>query len=276
MRQTSSEDKDRYRVKIRDMSFYREDSRILSHIDLDVRQGQIIGIMGPSGCGKTTLLRLIGGQLKPHSGSIEVNGHAISDLSRKKRYQARRQMGMLFQQGALFTHLSVYDNVAFPLREHTSLSEAMIRSIVLMKLEAVGLRGARHKMPGELSGGMARRVALARTIALDPELLLYDEPFTGQDPISMGVLVRLIKEINDALGLTSILVSHDVPETLSIADYIYVLGEGRIVGEGTPEAIKNHDNPYVKQFIHGLADGVLPFHYPGPPYEEDLFEGAFS
>lgn len=264
------------RVKIRDLSFHWEDCCILEHINLEVRQGQIVGIMGPSGCGKTTLLRLIGGQLKPHSGSIEVNGYSINILSRKKLYQARRQMGMLFQQGALFTHLSVYENVAFPLREHTQLSENMIRDIVLMKLEAVGLRDAYHKMPSELSGGMSRRVALARTIALDPELLLYDEPFTGQDPISMGVLVRLIKEINNGLGLTSILVSHDVPETMSIVDYIYVLGEGRIVGKGTPEAIKNDDSPYVKQFIHGLADGVFPFHYSASGYKEALSSGASS
>lgn len=238
-------------VKICQLSFARGERVIFKNINLAVKQGTIVGILGGSGCGKTTLLHLIGGQLKPDSGSIEVNGHAIADLPRKKLYEVRRQMGMLFQQGGLFTHLSVYDNVAFPLRENTNYSAAKIKTIVHEKLAAVGLEDTVDKMPHELSGGMARRVALARTIALDPCLLLYDEPFTGQDPINMGVLMRLIKKINNEQGLTSVIVSHDVPETMSIADYIYVLGEGSILGEGTPDRIKNHDNAYVRQFVQG-------------------------
>lgn len=235
-----------------------------------VKQGKITAIMGPSGSGKTTLLRLIGAQLRPDSGQIYVNGQNIHQLSRKSLYETRRNMGLLFQSSALFTHLSVFENVAFPLREHTELNASMIRNIVLMKLEAVGLRGAAHLMPAQLSGGMCRRVALARTIALDPVLMMYDEPFTGQDPISMGVLVRLIQRLNQLLHTTTIIVSHDVEETCSIADYIYLISGGKIIGQGTPDELKRSIEPQIRQFMHGEADGVVPFHYPAKPYTEEL------
>ena len=217
-------------VKTRDLSFKRGDRVIFDGVDIDIRRGSVTAIMGPSGTGKTTLLRLIGGQLKPDKGSVIVDGENVHELRRSQLYQLRKRMGMLFQNGALLTDLNVYDNVAFPLREHTNLSENLIHKLVLMKLEAVGLRGARNLMPSELSGGMARRVALARAIALDPMMIMYDEPFTGQDPISMGVLVRLIRLLNDALGLTSIIVSHDIQDTLSIADEIYLLAGGKEIG----------------------------------------------
>lgn len=226
--------------------------------------------MGPSGCGKTTLLRLIGGQLKPERGSIQVDGKVVNRLSRVQLYELRRKMGVLFQSGALFTNLSVFENVAFPLREHTELSDFMIRDIVLMKLQAVGLRGAKKLMPSQLSGGMARRVALARAIALDPELIMYDEPFTGLDPIALGVIVKLISDLNKALGITTILVSHDVEEALSIADYIYVIASGKIIGQGTPEKVHADRDPEVQQFLQGLPDGVVPFHYPAIDYAQDL------
>lgn len=226
--------------------------------------------MGPSGTGKTTLLRVIGGHLRPDDGTVVVDDLDVSRLSRAKLFQLRKRMGMLFQSGALLTDLSVFENVAYPLREHTSLPGSMIRSLVLMKLEAVGLRGARDLMPGELSGGMARRVALARAIALDPMMVMYDEPFSGQDPISMGVLVQLIRRLNDALGLTSILVSHDVQETVAIADYIYVLSGAKVVGHGTPEELGRTDSEWVDQFMEGLPDGPVPFHYPARDYMEDL------
>ncbi|MBI2791659.1 MAG: ATP-binding cassette domain-containing protein [Gammaproteobacteria bacterium] len=246
---------------------------IFDNIDIDVQIGKVTAIMGPSGSGKTTLLRLIGGQLSPLEGKILVNGFNIPDLNHAELYRVRRQMGMLFQSGALFSDLSVFDNVAFPLREHTNLSEELIRDIVLMKLQAVGLRGARGLMPSELSGGMKRRAALARTIALDPTLIMYDEPFAGQDPISMGVLVKLIRLLNDALGLTSIIVSHDVMETSSIADYIYVIAEGKVIGQGTPDQIKKHPSQWVQQFMQGLPDGPVPFHYPALAYANDLIGG---
>ncbi|ARG97845.1 ATP-binding cassette domain-containing protein [Legionella micdadei] len=257
-------------VQITNLTFSRNGRHIFDGINMVVKRGKITAIMGPSGSGKTTLLRLIGAQLEPEAGEILVNGVNIHQLSRKDLYLARRKMGLLFQSSALFTHLSVFDNVAFPLREHTSLNEAMLRDIVLMKLEAVGLRGAAQLMPEELSGGMARRVALARTIALDPELMMYDEPFTGQDPISMGVLVRLIKRLNQLLETTTIIVSHDVEETCSIADYIYLIAGGRLIGEGTPNELKESTHPQVKQFMHGEADGAVPFHYPARPYTEEL------
>lgn len=259
-------------VKISNLVFTRGERRIFDHIDLSIRRGSITAIMGPSGSGKTTLLRLIGAQLQPDSGTVLVNAQNIHHLSRKQLLIARRKMGMLFQSGALFTHLSMFDNVAFPLREHTNLSEPMIRDIVLMKLEAVGLRGASQLMPAELSGGMARRVALARAIALDPELMMYDEPFTGQDPISMGVLVRLIKRLNELLKTTTVIVSHDVEETCSIADYIYLIAGGRMIAEGTPLELKQSTDSQVKQFMHGEADGVVPFHYPARPYREELLD----
>ena len=228
--------------------------------------------MGPSGTGKTTLLRLIGGQLIPDQGSVTVAGQIVHKLDRNSLYNLRKKMGMLFQEGGLFTHLNVFENVAFPLREHTTLCESMLRNLVLMKLQMVGLRGARYLMPSELSGGMARRVALARAIALDPGLIMYDEPFSGQDPISMGVLVKLIRTLNDTLGLTSIIVSHDVSETLSIADYAYVIADGKVIGKGTPEELKQNEAAQVTQFLRGLPDGPVPFHYPAENFERDLLE----
>jgi len=257
-------------VKIRDLHYARGDRVIFDGVDLDIPRGKLTAIMGPSGSGKTTLLRLIGGQLAPDQGSIEVDGLWVHELGRTDLYGLRRRIGMLFQSGALLTDLTVFDNVAFPLREHTDLPEAMIRDLVLMKLQAVGLRGARDLQPSELSGGMARRVALARAIALDPMMIMYDEPFTGQDPISMGVLVQLIRLLNDALGLTSIIVSHDVKETAAISDYIYVISQGKVIGQGTPEALGKTDSDRVNQFMQGLPDGPVPFHYPAPDYMEDL------
>ncbi|HAT8178743.1 TPA: ATP-binding cassette domain-containing protein [Legionella pneumophila] len=257
-------------VEIKNLFFSLDDHCIFDGIDMVVKQGKITAIMGPSGSGKTTLLRLIGAQLTPDSGQIYVNGQNVHQLSRKALFETRRNMGLLFQSSALFTHLSVFENVAFPLREHTELNASMIRNIVLMKLEAVGLRGAAHLMPAQLSGGMCRRVALARTIALDPVLMMYDEPFTGQDPISMGVLVRLIQRLNQLLHTTTIIVSHDVEETCSIADYIYLISGGKIIGQGTPDELKRSIEPQIRQFMHGEADGVVPFHYPAKPYTEEL------
>ena len=257
-------------VTISDLSFKRGGRLIFGDVNIAVKRGKITAIMGPSGSGKTTLLRLIGGQLLPEAGSIIVDGADIHRLPRKSLYEARKKMGLLFQANALFTHLSVFDNVAFPLREHTSLNPAMIRDVVLMKLEAVGLRGTAHMMPDELSGGMARRVALARTIALDPQLMMYDEPFTGQDPIIMGVLSSLIRKLTDVLGIASIVVSHDIQETLAIADYAYVLSQGEIIGAGTPSDILASSSPELYQFVHGVPDGVVPFHFPAKAYEEDL------
>ena len=257
-------------IEVRGVRFQRGNRWIFDGVDLDIQRGKITAIMGPSGTGKTTMLRLIGGQLRPESGSIHVDGHNIPALSRGELFDVRRKMGMLFQSGALFTDLSVFENVAFPLRVHTELPESMIRDIVLMKLQAVGLRGARDLMPSELSGGMARRAALARAIALDPQLIMYDEPFAGQDPITMGMLVQLIRLLNDALGLTSIIVSHDVNETASIADYIYVIADGKVIGHGTPDELMNSSQPNVRQFLHGLPDGPVPFHFPASDYRADL------
>lgn len=258
-------------VSIRDLVFSRDDRRIFDGIDVDIRRGKITAIMGPSGTGKTTLLKLIGGQLKPDRGSVVFDGQIVHQQRLRDLYALRRKMGMLFQTGALLTDLSVFENVAFPIREHTRLPESMIRTLVLMKLQAVGLRGACHLMPAQLSGGMARRVALARAIALDPMMIMYDEPFTGQDPISLGVLVKLIRDLNHSLGLTSVLVSHDVHETLSIADYIYMISDGKVVGQGTPEELDRADSRFVAQFVHGLADGPVPFHYPSATdYAADL------
>ncbi len=257
-------------IEINKLTFKRNNRAIFNNVDLFIPKGKVTAIMGPSGTGKTTLLRLIGGQLAPANGSIKVAGQEVPTLSRNGLYNLRKRMGMLFQTGGLFTHLSVFENVAFPLREHTQLSNAMIRSLVLMKLEMVGLRGARDLMPSELSGGMARRVALARAIALDPELIMYDEPFSGQDPISMGVLVKLIRSLNDALGLTTVIVSHDVQETLSIADYVYVISDGGVIGEGDGGAITQGQSPQLQQFLHGLPDGPVPFHYPANTLKNDL------
>lgn len=258
-------------VVIENLHFFRGERAIFSDINLMVPRGKITAIMGPSGTGKTTLLRLIGGQLKPEQGSVRINDSFIHKLTRKELYEVRCEIGMLFQSSALFTNLSVFENVAFPLREHSHLPEEIIHDIVLMKLQAVGLRGARDLMPSELSGGMARRVALARAIALDPELIMYDEPFTGLDPIALGVIVKLIRELNDALGMTSIIVSHDVKEVSSIADYVYLIADGKIIGQGTPDQMQVDKSPQVQQFIQGLPDGTVPFHYPAPDYAEDLF-----
>ncbi|MGQ3889396.1 ABC transporter ATP-binding protein [Legionella sp. CNM-1927-20] len=259
-------------VQITNLTFSRGARIIFNNINMAVERGKITAIMGPSGSGKTTLLKLIGAQLKPDAGKILINGLNMHHLPRKELYKVRRKIGLLFQSSALFTHLSVFENVAFPLREHTKLNEDMIRDIVLMKLEAVGLRGAAHLMPAELSGGMTRRVALARTIVLDPELMMYDEPFTGQDPISMGVLVRLIKRLNELLHTTTIIVSHDVEETCSIADYVYLISEGRFIGYGTPQELKESTEPQIRQFMHGEPDGVVPFHYPAKPFIEELLD----
>lgn len=260
-------------VKVRDLKFARGRRMIFDGIDLDIQRGKITAIMGPSGTGKTTLLRLIGGQLRPHAGSVHVEDQQVDKLRHAALYQLRQRMGMLFQNGALLTDMNVFDNVAFPLREHTKLSEEMVRDLVLIKLHAVGLRGARELMPSELSGGMSRRVALARAIALDPMIMMYDEPFTGQDPISMGVLVRLIRKLNDALGLTSIIVSHDIAETASIADYIYLLSDGKVVGQGTAEELNQSSSEWAQQFLKGLPDGPVPFHYKADDYLEDLLAG---
>ena len=263
-------------ITLRDVVFSRSGRRIFDGISLDIPKGKVTAIMGPSGTGKTTLLRLIGGQLRPDSGQVNVAGHDVPGLKRKALYQLREKMGMLFQSGALFTDLSVYENVAFPLRVHTSLPEDMIRDIVLMKLEAVGLRGARELMPSELSGGMTRRVALARSIALDPELIMYDEPFAGQDPIAMGVLVKLIRDLNSSMGLTSVLVSHDVPESLSICHYACIIADGKVIGEGTPEELRAHPSERVQQFLEGQPDGPVPFHYPSGDAAADFGVGGPS
>lgn len=260
-------------VRIRGLRFQRGPRTIFDGVDLDIPRGKVTAVMGPSGTGKTTLLRLIGGQLRPLAGSIAIDGQDVAGLGRRGLYALRRRIGMLFQSGALFTDLSVFENVAFPLREHyPRLPARLLRTLVLMKLEAVGLRGARDLKPAELSGGMARRVALARAVALDPMLMLYDEPFTGQDPISMGVLVQLIRTLNDALGMTSVVVSHDVAEACSIADYVYLISGGRVVAHGTPAQLQASGSDWVGQFMHGLPDGPVPFHYPARDYAADLLD----
>lgn len=257
-------------VQFQDVDFYRGERKIFDGMTLKIPRGKITAIMGPSGTGKTTLLHLIGGLIMPESGSIQVLGKEVPKISRSQLFTLRRQMGMLFQSGALFTSMSVFDNVAFPLKEHTELSAELIKDIVLMKLEAVGLRGARDLMPSELSGGMSRRVALARAIALDPQIMLYDEPFTGQDPISMGVVVKLIKTLNDALNLTSVIVSHDVHEVFSIADYVYIISGGSVIGEGTPQEIESNQSERVRQFVCGEPDGPVKFHYNAAPLVDDF------
>ncbi len=257
-------------LKIDHMTFGFGSRVILDDVSLSFGKGQVVAVMGGSGMGKTTILKLIGGLLKPWSGHIYMAGEDVHALSREKLFGLRRRMGMLFQFGALFTDLSVFENVAFPMREQTSLDEEAIRDLVLLKLNTVGLRGAAHLMPSEVSGGMARRVALARTIALDPELLLYDEPFTGLDPISMGVTARLIKNLNSALHATSVVVTHDVKTTFEIADYVYMISNKKVAAQGTPDELMKSDDPYVRQFLGGLPDGPVAFHYPGPPLAEDL------
>lgn len=257
-------------IKIENLSFARGSRPIFDGLNLAIPRGKVTAIMGPSGTGKTTLLKLIAGQLKPDGGRIFVEGEDVHRLKRTKLYALRQKMGMLFQSGALLTDLNVFDNVAFPLREHTNLPESLIYPLVLMKLQAVGLQGARALMPAELSGGMSRRVALARGIALDPQMIFYDEPFVGQDPITMGVLVELIRKLNDSLGLTSVVVSHDVDEVLSIADYVCVLSEGRVIAQGTKDEVLNSRSAYVEQFIKGLPDGPVPFHYSNETYAQAM------
>lgn len=257
-------------IDIAGLSFKRGDRFIFKDLNLSIKAGKVTALMGPSGCGKTTLLRLIGGQLQPLSGRVAVFGEDLNSLSREQLTRLRSRMGVLFQSGALFTDLDVFENVAFPLREHGNFDEDALHDKVLLKLEAVGLRGARHLMPAELSGGMARRVALARAIAMGPELILYDEPFAGQDPIAMAVLQRLIKSLNHELQLTSLLVSHDVAEACAIADEVVLLGRGSLLAQGTPEALLHSDDPLVRQFMHGQADGAIPFHYPAKELMQEL------
>ncbi|KEY90870.1 phospholipid import ATP-binding protein [Candidatus Photodesmus blepharus] len=258
-------------VRINNLCFSRAHRKIFSGLNLHIPTGKITAIMGPSGSGKTTLLRLISGQLDPDLGEIWFDNDNIPTLSRGKLYQVRKRMSILFQSNALFTDLNIFDNVAFPLREHTQLSEQFIRTLVLLKLEAVGLRGVAKLMPNELSGGMARRVSLARSIALDPDLIMYDEPFVGQDPIMMGVLAKLILDFNRALGITSVIVSHDIFEVMSIADLVYLLLNGKIIVAGSPEELRDNSNPYLQQFLQGTADGPVGFHYPAIDIEKDLF-----
>ncbi|MGO3883290.1 MAG: phospholipid ABC transporter ATP-binding protein MlaF [Proteus vulgaris] len=257
-------------IEVRNMNFTRGNRKIFSEINLVVPRGKVTAIMGPSGIGKTTLLRLMGGQILPDSGEIWFDGDNIPALSRSALYHARKKMSMLFQSGALFTDMNVFENVVFPLREHTNLPEALIRTTVMMKLEAVGLRGAASLMPSELSGGMARRAALARAIALDPELIMFDEPFVGQDPITMGVLVKLIDELNHALGVTCVVVSHDVPEVLSIADYAYIVAEQKVIAQGSAKELQDNPDRQVRQFLDGIADGPVPFRFPAGDYQDDL------
>jgi phospholipid/cholesterol/gamma-HCH transport system ATP-binding protein len=257
-------------VDVDSVTFSYGSQPVLKGITMKVPRGKVVAIMGGSGCGKTTLLRLISGQLRPTSGAVRVAGQAVHELDGEGLYRLRRRMSMLFQFGALFTDMTVFENVAFPLREHTRLPESMVRDLVLMKLEAVGLRGAHRLMPAELSGGMARRAALARAVVLDPMLVLYDEPFAGLDPIALAVIGQLIRKLNDALGATSILVSHDIHECLLMVDYLYFVSEGRIVGEGTPEEVRVSGDPFVRQFVHGEPDGPVPFHVSARPYAADV------
>jgi phospholipid/cholesterol/gamma-HCH transport system ATP-binding protein len=259
-------------VELEQVSFDYGSRKILNNISLRIPRGKVVAIMGGSGCGKTTILRLIGGQVKPTSGRVLVENQSVAELSTAKLFLLRRKMGMLFQMGALFTDQTVFENVAFQMREHTDLTDELIRSLVLMKLQAVGLRGAHELMPSELSGGMARRVALARTIALDPELILYDEPFAGLDPISLGVIGQLVRRFNDALNATSILVTHDIKASLLIADYVYMIADGAVIAEGTPDEIYKSTHPFLTQFVNGNADGPVPFHYPAPDYATNLLE----
>ena len=268
-------------IEFQNVYFGYGERLILDGVSLTIPRGKVTALMGASGGGKTTVLRLIGGQFRPQSGKVLLHGAEasgatldVASMDRAALYVARRRMGMLFQFGALFTDASVFDNVAFPLREHTTLSEDLIRDVVLMKLNAVGLRGAHALMPAEVSGGMARRVALARAIALDPELVMYDEPFAGLDPISLGTAARLIRQLNNAMGLTSIVVSHDLEETFHIADKVIILANGKIAAQGTPNEVRNSDNPLVHQFVHALPEGPVRFHYPAPSVEEDFSVGV--
>ena len=257
-------------VEVDSVTFSYGRRPVLKGISMGIPRGKLVAIMGGSGCGKTTLLRLVSGQLRPSAGAVRIAGQTVHELDDEGLYRLRRRMSMLFQFGALFTDMTVFENVAFPLREHTQLPESMIRDLVLMKLEAVGLRGAHRLMPSELSGGMARRAALARAVVLDPMLVLYDEPFAGLDPIALAVIGQLIRTLNDALGATSVIVSHDVYECLQLVDYLYFVSEGRIVGEGTPEEVRRSADPFVQQFVNGQIDGPVPFHYTSRPYPVDV------
>jgi phospholipid/cholesterol/gamma-HCH transport system ATP-binding protein len=257
-------------VEIRDLRFSFGDLEVLRGLSLDVPRGQVVAILGGSGSGKSTLLKIIGGQLQPLRGTVTVEGKNVHQLSTEELYKLRLEIGMMFQTSGLFTDLSVYENIAFPIRENFPLPEELLRRLVLMKLHAVGLRGARAMMPGDLSGGMTRRVALARAIATDPKLMMYDEPFAGLDPISLNQIVELIRSLNQALGLTSIVVTYDVDEALKVADYVYVIGDGVILGKGTSKEVAASEDPYLKQFVNALPDGPVRFHFPGPPLEEDL------
>ena len=261
-------------IKVHDLHFAYGERPVFSDLNLQIPRGKVSVIMGPSGCGKSTLLSFIGGRLVPDRGEVEVDGEIVAGLSLHELYQLRRRMGMLFQNSALLTDLTVFENVAYPLREHSKLAPGLINSLVLMKLELVGLRGAASLMPAELSGGMARRVAFARAIALDPMLVMYDEPFAGLDPISMGMVMKLIRELNQSLGLTSLVVTHDVIEACEIADYMFLLGRGQVLAEGTPEQLQQSDVAEVKQFMFGLPDGPVPFHYPAGDYHQALEQGS--
>lgn len=263
-------------VELRHLTFGYGERIILDDISLSVPRGKVTALMGASGGGKTTILRLIGGQNRAQKGLVLFDGQDMTPMNQTQLYAARRRMGMLFQFGALFADLSVFDNVAFPLREHTDLPQALIRDIVLMKLNAVGLRGARDLMPHEVSGGMARRIALARAIALDPELVMYDEPFSGLDPISLGTAARLIRELNDSMGLTSVFVSHELAQTFAIADHVVILANGKIAVQGTPDEVRQSTDPLVYQYVHALSDGPVRFHYPGPTVAEDFGQGVVS
>jgi phospholipid/cholesterol/gamma-HCH transport system ATP-binding protein len=258
-------------VEIKNVAFGYDRARpVLRDVSLAIPRGSVVGIMGQSGCGKTTLLRIIAAQFLPTGGTARVLGEVTAQLDREGLYRMRRKLGMLFQFGALFTDMSVYENVAFPLHEHAAIPEELVHDLVMLKLHAVGLRGAAQLMPAELSGGMARRVALARSIALDPQLILYDEPFTGLDPISFGVIVRLIRELNDSLGATSVIVTHDVQEALGVVDYVYFMAAGQVIAQGTPDEIRKSHEPFVRQFVNGAPDGPVPFHYPAPDYAAEL------
>jgi phospholipid/cholesterol/gamma-HCH transport system ATP-binding protein len=257
-------------VQVSDLHFSYGDLEIFRGLSLKIPRGQVVAILGASGCGKSTLLKLIGGQLRPDKGSVKVAGTDVHQLSPEDLYRLRLEMGMMFQTSGLFTDLSMFDNVAFPIRENFDVPEEILRRVVLMKLHAVGLRGARDMMPNDLSGGMTRRVALARAIATDPKLMMYDEPFAGLDPISLNHIVHLIRDLNEALGLTSMVVTYDVKEALKVADYVYVIADGKVIGRGTPDEVNASQSPYLRQFLNALPDGPVRFHFPGPPLEEDL------
>jgi len=257
-------------VQCHQVSFQRGDQAIFTDLNLAIPKGKITAILGPSGTGKTTLLKLLCGQLQPSQGEVVLDGKNLANLNRSELLSLRKRLSLLFQSGALFTDMTVFENVAFALREHTNLPQHMIRDLVLLRLETVGLRGAAQLMPSQLSGGMARRVALARSLALDPEFIMYDEPFTGQDPISMAVLIKLIRQVHENLELTSVLVSHDVEEALSLADYVYVLAQGRIVAKGSPQSLSQDTNPFVQQFLFGQGEGAVPFHYPAPSLQAQV------